>query len=199
VSLEAASQGRVAGRYDPAGVGLRRRPVCAVVAVVFACGRLAVTVATEPPAPGPAQTEVAGAGATVAAGPQAPEVTPFAAAVAGLKDANYARKAELIRSLAEQRQPGTKELLSALLEGNVYSRTSDGKVFIVAPGSSGYALTDPLTGKGAGTGPEEGFEKVGINNALRRVLRSALAQFDLSSPDTGVRLAAVKEMLRSVE
>jgi urea transport system permease protein len=129
---------------------------------------------------------------------------PFAAAVAELPTASYSRKAELVHSLAELHQPGTKELLSALLEGNVYARSSDGKVFIVAPVESGYALTDPLTGtpaagKGAGTVPEEGFEKVVMNNALRRVLRSALAEFDLSSPDKDIRLAAVKEMLRSFD
>ena len=124
---------------------------------------------------------------------------PFAAAVAELKDASYSRKAELIRALAAQRAPGTKELLAALLDGNVSSRSSDGKVFIVAPAASGYALTDPLTGKGAGIEPAQGFAKVGINNALRRVLRSALAQFDLSSPDTAARLAAVKEMLRAFD
>ena len=124
---------------------------------------------------------------------------PLAAALAELPSAGYARKAELIKQLAEARQPGTKDVLAALLEGNVYSRTSDGKVFIVAPVASGYALTDPLTGRGAGTVPEEGFEKVVMNNALRRVLRSALAEFDLSSPDKDVRLAAVKEMLRSFD
>ena len=133
-----------------------------------------------------------------------PAVTPFAAAVAELPSASYSRKAELIRSLAELHQPGTKPLLSALLEGKVYSRASDGKVFIVAPVESGYALTDPLTGtpaagQGAGTVPEEGLEKVVMNNALRRVLRSALAEFDLSSPDKDVRLAAVKEMLKSFD
>ena len=130
--------------------------------------------------------------------------TPFAAAVAELPAASYSRKAELVRSLAELHQPGAKELLSALLEGNVYSRATDGKVFIVAPVESGYVLTDPLTGrpaagKGAGIVPEEGLEKVVINNSLRRVLRSALAQFDLSSPDKDVRLAAVKEILKSFD
>jgi len=124
---------------------------------------------------------------------------PYVTAVAELREASYSRKAEIVRNLAELRHPGTRELLAALLEGNVYSRTSDGKVFIVAPVPAGYALTDPLSGKGAGTEPETGFEKVGINNALRRVIRGALAQFDLSSPDKGVRLAAVKEMLRSFE
>jgi len=136
---------------------------------------------------------------TLEAPPAASSPGSFAAAVAELKDASYSRKAELIRSMAEQRQQGTKELLAALLNGDVYARTSDGKVFIVAPGTSGYALTDPLTGRGAGTEPEGGFEKVGINNALRRVLRSALAHFDLSSADEGVRLAAVKELLRSFD
>ena len=125
--------------------------------------------------------------------------SPFAAAVAELPTASYSRKAELVRGLAELHQPGTKELLGALLAGNVYARSSDGKVFIVAPAGSGYVLTDPLTGRGAGTVPEEGFEKVVMNNALRRVLRSALAEFDLSSPDKEIRLAAVKEMLRSFD
>ncbi len=123
----------------------------------------------------------------------------YEAIVAELKDATYSRKAELIRALAELRQQGTRELLSALLDGRVYSRTRDGKVFIVETDAAGYALTDPFTGKGAGTEPVDGFEKVGINNALRRVLRSALAQFDLTSADKGVRLAAVKELLRSFD
>lgn len=145
----------------------------------------------------------AGVGTTPVAAARAAEsagVSPFAAAVAELPAASYSRKAELVRALAELRQPGTRELLGALLEGNVYSRASDGKVFIVAPVESGYVLTDPLTGTpGAGTVPEAGLEKVIINNALRRVLRSALAQFDLSSPDKEVRLAAVREMLKAFD
>jgi urea transport system permease protein len=125
--------------------------------------------------------------------------TQFAAAVAELKDATYSRKAELIRNLAELRWPATRELLAALLDGRVYSRTSDGRVFLVEPVAAGYALTDPLTGRGVATEPTAGFEKVGINNALRRVLRGALAQFDLSSADKDVRLAAVREIVHSLD
>jgi urea transport system permease protein len=165
------------------------------------------TASADAGAPAPAASQApamadppASADASVPTAPASPTAdganTPLAAALAELPSASYTRKAELIKGLAEARQPGTKEVLAALLEGNVYSRTSDGKVFIVAPVASGYALTDPLTGKSAGTVPEAGFEKVGINNSLRRVLRSALAQFDLSSPDKGARLAAVKELLR---
>jgi urea transport system permease protein len=160
-----------------------------LVVLLAAVGLIRPAAAVDVPATASAPT----APAVQAAGGAS---TPLAAALAELPTASYGRKAELIKGLAEARPPGTKEVLTALLEGNVYSRSSDAKVFIVAPVASGYALTDPLTGKSAGTVPEEGFEKVGINNSLRRVLRSALAQFDLSSPDKGVRLAAVKEMLR---
>ena len=178
MKASARVRGVNAGRVNPAGVRWRTWWAAALVALVVA----------------------AWAGTAAAA-----DVADFASAVAELKDASYSRKAELVRGLAELRHPGTRELLAALLEGNVYARASDGRVFIVAPSSSGYSLTDPLTGtpaaagKGAGTAPEEGFEKVGINNSLRRVLRSALAQFDLSSPDKDVRLGAVKEMLRSFD
>jgi urea transport system permease protein len=187
----------MAGRGDLAGLALRCRHVrgAALVALVLALGSSHVVLAvdlTSAPALGVTADGTGGV-------PAASAATSFAAAVAELKDASYARKAELIRGLAERRQPGTRELLAALLDGNVYSSTSDGKVFIAAPGPSGYSLTDPLTGQGVGTEPEEGFEKVGINNALRRVLRSALAQFDLSSPERDVRLSAVKEMLRSFD
>jgi urea transport system permease protein len=179
--MTAASKCNVlAGWSNLAGLAPGRRLVfnAILMAIAAVCECLCVAVAAEP------------------------SVTPeaFSAAVTELKDASYSRKAELIRSMAgRRRQAGTKELLAALLDGAVYSRRSDGKVFIVAPGPSGYALKDPLTGKDAGTEPEEGFEKVGINNALRRVLRSSLAQFDLSDPDTGARLGAVREMLRSFD
>ncbi len=94
-------------------------------------------------------------------------------------------------------------MLSALLDGSVYTRQRDGKVFIVAPAVAApdtqFALTDPLTGKPAGTEAVDGFEKIGINNALRRVLRTAIARFDLDNPDTGVRKAAVTEILHSLD
>ena len=180
--MTAKDCGAIAGRGVPAGVRLWRRAARGrVLGAVF----LVVGLLT--------------CGLCQAAGPDRSASASFAAAVAELKDASYSRKAELIRTLADLQQPGTRELLAALLDGRVYTRMSDGKVFIVEPVASGYALTDPLTGKGAGTEADVGFDKVGINNALRRVLRGALAEFDLSNPDKETRLAAVKEILRSFD
>jgi len=41
--------------------------------------------------------------------------------------------------------------------------------------------------------------RIGTNNGLRRLLRTTVARFDLSSPDSAVRLAAAEQMLRSLD
>jgi urea transport system permease protein len=123
----------------------------------------------------------------------------LAAALKALPTADYNEKSDLIKGLEQAHEPRTKEFLQAMLDGQVDSRSSDGKVFIVEEQPTGYALTDPLTGQSAGTAPAEGFEKIGINNQLRRVLREAIAQFDLNSPDAAVRSAAVAQMVRSLD
>ena len=116
-----------------------------------------------------------------------------------LPAASFEDKSAIIQGLALSHPKGSRELLRAMLDGHVAVRESDKKVFIVSDDPAGYALTDPLTGKAAGTGSADDFDTVGMNNHLRKALRAALAQFDLSSPDAAVRGAAVTEMLRSID
>jgi urea transport system permease protein len=116
-----------------------------------------------------------------------------------LPAASFEDKSTIIQGLALSRGAGSRALLQAMLDGHVAVRESDKKVFIVSDDPAGYALTDPLTGKSTGTGSPDDFDKVGMNNHLRKELRSALAQFDLSSPDPTVRSAAIQEMLRSID
>ena len=121
--------------------------------------------------------------------------------LSALSGASYAQKSEIIGRLAALHQPGTKALLNALLEGSVYSRQKDNKVFIATPAADDtqFVLTDPLTGTAAGTGPADGFDRIGINNSLRKVLRTAIAKLDLDSSDTAVRKAAVANILHSLD
>ena len=135
----------------------------------------------------------------LAASALAADDAAFDAVLSKLPDASYVEKNELIKQLVEMRRPGTKDLLNAFLEGRLYSRDSDRKIFIVDAADDRFKLTDVITGKEAGTVAQDGFSKIGVNNQLRRVLRGAVAQFDLSSPDRTVRLAAVKEMQRSLD
>jgi urea transport system permease protein len=123
----------------------------------------------------------------------------FAQSIAALATASFQEKPRIVAKLTELRHPNTPQVLSALLEGKLYSRTPDQRVFIVEETESQLQLTDPVTLAEAGQAPADGFEKITTNNQLRKALKSAIASFRLSDPDAGVRLAAVNEMLRAVD
>jgi urea transport system permease protein len=116
-----------------------------------------------------------------------------------LPSAGFSDKQALIQQLAQYHDPRVRPILTGLLEGNLYSRTSDGRVFLTEADGDKLKLTDPVTGSPAGAAAADDFSKVTVNNSLRKALRVSLAQYDLTSPDAHVRLAAVREMLRAVD
>lgn len=130
---------------------------------------------------------------------QADDAADYADNINRLPAASYSEKTEIVRKLALSEQSGAKAVLTAFLAGNLYSRSADSKVFIVAEVDRGYQLTDAISLQAAGSAPTDGFEKVVSNNSLRKALRNAIAQFDLNSGDVETRLAAVKEMTRSLD
>jgi urea transport system permease protein len=135
------------------------------------------------------------------AGNSAAQGADLPALAASLPSANYAEKRDLIKKIAETHDPRVHTMLAALLNGMLYARSSDGPLVIAAETADGQQLqlTDPLTGRPAGTAQPDELAKIGVNNQLRKELRVTLAQFDLASPDAGVRRAAVEEMLRAVD
>lgn len=124
---------------------------------------------------------------------------PFLAALSGLATTNFKAKETAVAHLAQIRHPNTRAALAALLEGTLYYRKEDKRVFIVAPADATLALTDPVTLKAGGSADSSEFAKITTNNQLRKVLKSTLAGFDLSNADAAVRLAAVNEMLRTLD
>jgi urea transport system permease protein len=134
----------------------------------------------------------------LAAAAEAPSLHDQLKALAG---ASYAEKREIIGQLANSRQPPVRTLLAAMLEGSLYFRQSDTEVFIgqAAATDGQLLLTDPLTGKSAGTAATDGFEHIGINNSLRKELRTAIAKFDLGSTEVAVRKGAVADILHSLD
>ena len=111
--------------------------------------------------------------------------------------ASFSDKKDLIHQLTSMQDARVRPVLSALLEGTLYNRSSDNRVFITELQGDQLKLTDPLTETDAGTAPSDQLSRITLNNSLRTVLRVALAQFDLNSPDAALRLAAVREMLRA--
>jgi urea transport system permease protein len=148
---------------------------------------------------GPVQASAAPA-APVAPAPASAATVPggFAQLVGQLATADFTAKRTLIRQLAQLHDPRGRAVLEAMLAETLYARATDNHVFITADNGDTLQLTDPLTDRPAGSASADGFNSIDIDNQLRTELRVALAQYDLASPDESLRLAAVQEMLRSV-
>lgn len=130
----------------------------------------------------------------VEAAPAAPQ--GFAAWVAALPEASYSDKADLVQKIAASGEPAAAPVLRAMLENRLFSAA--GHVLISTTEGEPQALADAITGA-ASTVPADDVKKVGTNNSLRKTLKASIAQLSLSDKDAGVRLAAVREMMRSVD
>ena len=131
---------------------------------------------------------------------QSPDAA-FVAVLGELREASFADKEAITERIVATGHPGVGAMLTAWLEDRLFA-TADGKVVIVATNDESLAsfdLIDPVTSTGAGTAPPGDLTKIGTNNRLRRFLRTTSARFGLSNPDAAVRLAAVREMLRSLD
>ncbi|MBK5566330.1 urea ABC transporter permease subunit UrtB [Ensifer sp. SSB1] len=102
-----------------------------------------------------------------------------------------------ISTLAKTGDAKVIPVLQALGEGELYQRKSDGKVFLVKAQGADLLLVDPVTAADAGTAPKGAMQKVKVNNAVRRAVRSALGGLTLFSDDTGARMKAAQSMLQT--
>jgi urea transport system permease protein len=124
----------------------------------------------------------------------------FLSTLGELREATYADKAGIVERLGRSGHSSVRAALTALLEDRLYFRNDDQKVFIVKSAEGDpLNLIDPLSLKDSGTAPADHLTRIGTNNALRRVLRTTLARFALSSPDAAVRLEATREILKALD
>jgi urea transport system permease protein len=126
----------------------------------------------------------------------------FTAALAELRDATFLDKEAVAERMIAAGHPRARDVLTALLEDRLYVRTTDQKVFIVKTTEgdpTSYDLVEPVSFADAGSASPDTLTKIGTNNRLRRSVRTSLAKFGLSSADVAVRLAAIKDMLRSLD
>jgi urea transport system permease protein len=148
------------------------------------------------------------------AGSQAQEPTPPDSAVAAetaviatdldsllaaLPTANLSTKQQLVTALAAEGSPAAHRTLTALLDARLYFRRTDRQIVTAASDSNPLVIADAKTGEELGSAPAAEFERIIINNQLRRDLRSALATLNLANPDRAIRVAAVQEMMRVID
>ena len=93
--------------------------------------------------------------------------------------------------------PQVIDFLEQWVEKNVWQR-GDGTFFIAAETDNVLTLTDIDTGEQR-TAPAEGFIQLKPNGGVRRVIGTALVQFQLSDPDLTRRETAVASIARRPE
>ncbi|NDW00807.1 urea ABC transporter permease subunit UrtB [Salipiger sp. PrR002] len=104
---------------------------------------------------------------------------------------------DLIGALVGSGDPAVPAFLQAWADREVYQRESDGQFYYAKKDGDGFALTDVATGESAGTAPSGELDQIRPNGGVRRVIASALVQFQLSDPEISNRIAALDSIARS--
>ncbi len=126
-----------------------------------------------------------------------PAVT-FESIVSELGDASFSAKMELTDALVSGRYSGSRRVLAALLDGQLFADKSTGQILIVSAGDTGTTYQDAVSGDMIAD-YQENSKKIMTNNALRKKLRGDIARFDLGSDDAAVRLAAVRQLREDID
>ena len=117
----------------------------------------------------------------------------FQATVDLLKTRSFGEKAEAARAIAAHTHPRTLEVLTALLDAELYTeRKTDRVVFATGLDGGGVNICDAVTGEGLGQGGRRGAEKISVNNRLRGLLRGLIAGIRLDDKDPDDRIEAAE-------
>ncbi|WP_417722787.1 urea ABC transporter permease subunit UrtB [Salipiger sp.] len=102
----------------------------------------------------------------------------------------------LIDALIASGLPEVSTFLEKWSDKGVFQRASDGLFYYAKRSGDGYALTDVSTGADAGTAPRDDMTEIRPNGGVRRVIGTALVQFQLSDPDLARRTSALDSIAR---
>ncbi|MEH6570296.1 MAG: urea ABC transporter permease subunit UrtB [Halioglobus sp.] len=117
-----------------------------------------------------------------------------------LAHAKLSQMPEQIDVLASIDDPRIADILQALLDGNLYTRKTDKKIFFALAGPDRTLnLSDPLEVSDAVSKPSKEYKRIGVNNRMRSQLRTAVSQLRLQSTDEKQRLAAVLRLLNDLD
>ena len=103
----------------------------------------------------------------------------------------------LIEALVASGDPAVPAFLQNWGDREVYQRKTDGQFFYADKSGSDYALSDIVTEQPAGTAPSAEIDQIRPNGGVRRVISTALVQFQLSDPNVANRIAALDAIARS--
>lgn len=122
----------------------------------------------------------------------------FAQALAGLKSDDFDQKEIAIRQLAASGDPRSAEVIKALQDARLYYSTTTGEMVYLDDSGTSVKASKVLSGETIAVVDISAYDKVGVNNQLRAVIKELAAVLNLHSPDRTLRLAAVSELVGEV-
>ncbi len=92
--------------------------------------------------------------------------------------------------------PRIDTVLTALIDGNLFTRREDDAVVIAeALDGGGFRLQNALNGDDLGEVGRRGARRISVNNSLRRQLRGLVAGRQLGADDVGARIDAIEAIV----
>ena len=116
-----------------------------------------------------------------------------------LKQRDFNKKAAAIEEISEIKEESSRVLLIHLLEGQLYFVKKTGIVVSVVPSGKELVATSVLENELLGTFKKRKLKRISLNNNLRSLVRVKLAGFDLTHPDSDIRLKAVKNLMKNAD
>ena len=114
---------------------------------------------------------------------------------AALAGENFSGKVRLAGQIAALEDERALPLLKVFLAGDLYFNKANADLVELKREDGDYLARSLLSGETQVVESRRPYEKVSINNAVRRALRSLIAEGNLRAPDTRVRANAVREMM----
>jgi len=134
----------------------------------------------------------------VTGGSSGAEIISLSELLADLTHRKYKIKTAAIENIIAAEFDSKNQLLTSLLNAEVYYRKSDKKIFYLKKVENGYSIQSLTDSESKILPKKRGFKKISINNKLRIKLRSAIAALELGNTDRAVRLAAVKQIMKKL-
>lgn len=128
---------------------------------------------------------------------QAADDEALRATLVQLREADFAEKAALIKTLVGMDHPRIATILNALAAGRLYYQETSNQVVIGLNEESEVPIEAAITGESLGTVTKRDLERMSANNRLRALIENQLASLGLSSADPRERRAAIEAFLRN--
>lgn len=124
--------------------------------------------------------------------------SPFDEALANLAAADsYPAREAAARAVIASGDERAPDIITAFLEGELYTLRSNGNLVFAEEIADGYRVTSVASGEDAGETGRRGVTRLALNNSLRVSLREMLAAFGLMHEDPRQRRRAVETIEQS--